>query len=610
MLIMKKLDALKTATKSLRIPKVAKTPRIPKIVKPKTTPKISLLDNIITYFNYISIWLSTFRLIQYFKLILPRISNFFVLSFIPFILTFIFHGKKYIKWLWLFYTIVGSIFFATWWLDIPLTPEVILYLIYSAYLSIVVKITCCIDNVLQFCANIINKIRNIFIPNLDDPNFKQFKNQFDEVKVRLGIKKDEFTDDYPSKQEDLFEDTFDGIPLSTDNKLAAEYTDTYNKVKDNPTVKAATPDYNDNSFFERNKTAISLLCACALIFGISYYMDPEGTKEFFKTSYDFYKDIFNSAKNWISSFFTSDSNPKPDGSSSGSVSKGKHVTFEKPGPEKSFASTSATTLDDSTSSAGSDEDTVNDRRIKKVTGFMVNNIIENFVNNLMDGIKGRKPSDGSYVNHLDRLKDNPLVQSVHTSEPGTPIEISKTTASSLQQADSTSSNTSTRGYQRRFERAMNDKTFTPNSQAESKAFQDYLEAQAKLLDNMDQTPQGRANREHWAQMDAQAQAKLHGSAGTDQSPGAGPSTNPVVNTTPSIITHNLDTPPHSPTESVKEIGAPPVSPASEQGVGEDIHGIRQHKNSFSELATHSDNNDYDSDRTPTQSTILEKPKDT
>ena len=77
----------------------------------------------------------------------------------------------------MFYTVIVTIFFTSWWLDIPLTPDAIFYLLYSAYLSITVKIICYFDSILQFFANILQRIRNIFLKLQDDSGYKEFKNK-------------------------------------------------------------------------------------------------------------------------------------------------------------------------------------------------------------------------------------------------------------------------------------------------------------------------------------------------------------------------------------------------------------------------------------------------
>lgn len=227
-------------------------------------------------------------------------------------------------------------------------------------------------------------------------------------------------------------------------------------VKDNPTIKASTPDYNDN-FFERHKTLIMILLGFTVLFGFSYYMDPEGTKEFFKITYDFYKDIYVNTKNWISSLFSSDGNPKPDGAPDVSKDKGypkldkstsgKHLTFDV---DKNIATTSGTTLDNSNTSSSDTRDAVNGKRIDKVTGALANSMLDNFVNSFMETFKG-KGKGGSYVpvDHLETLKDNPLVHSEYGQSAPEGVEMTdfKGKGSSIQDNSDT---TSARSYRRRF----------------------------------------------------------------------------------------------------------------------------------------------------------------
>lgn len=259
----------------------------------------------------------------------------------------------------MFYTVIVTIFFTSWWLDIPLTPDAIFYLLYSAYLSITVKIICYFDSILQFFANILQRIRNIFLKLQDDSGYKEFKNKVNMYKNNMSDSDQPFTENRNGNE--------------AVTNLTNDYKDTYNKVKDNSTVKASTPNYND-SFFERHKTIITILGIFTLLLGFSYYMDLDATKDFFKTTYDFYKDLYVSVKNWISNLFTSDG--KPDGSAGTGLNKDKHVGFKT-------GSTSASTSN-STSSTSTENS-----YFKKITSQVANNAITEFVNDVMEGIKGR-----------------------------------------------------------------------------------------------------------------------------------------------------------------------------------------------------------------------------
>lgn len=220
---MKKPDILKNVVNEIKVPKIPKTPRVPRIPKlptiPKTPiniPKVSLLDKLISYVNLLSLWLSTLKFVQYIRIILPKIYGYFIMTLIPFIFTYFILGKRYLKTLLFLYTVIVTIFFTSWWLDIPLTPEAVFYLLYSAFLSILVKIACCIDSILHFFANIFNylanllqRFRNIFIKNLNDPGFKDFQTKVNVVKIKLGLMKDDYIPS-DTKEEEIFEYTFEG----------------------------------------------------------------------------------------------------------------------------------------------------------------------------------------------------------------------------------------------------------------------------------------------------------------------------------------------------------------------------------------------------------------
>lgn len=270
---------------------------------------------------------------------------------------------------------------------------------------------------------------------------------------------------------------------------------------------------------------------------------------------------------------------------------------------KKSASTSANTLDSSSStSTTSTDDSVNNKRIKKVAAHMANSSLTDFINNFMDTITGRNKGGGSYepVSNIDKYKGHPLVKTVEYSQPNSPIEMSdmsyvKGKAPSTE--DTTPPNFKSTSYRRKFQDAINSGSFFPESQAENRAFLDYLEARSNI-----DTPMNTPTDTNPIITKAE-----HNDKSSDST------------VTPTIVTHNLDTPPDSPTasNSSKEdnnTGTPLNSPVSEQAVGEDVAGIRQHKNPFSALDTDDnssteDNSEYDSDKTPTQSTVLEKPKE-